>query len=292
MIQDIGPYRLEERHIHGQQPDRESRILYFLDDRVLIQTDANNIFLPLKSDFGGTENFRYLFSIRSADTQEAPVDYFLYPDPEAGGTAESVIWPEERTFQMVGIRLLRNLSGKSGRNVFAIYTGWHLYRWYDAHRFCGRCGAKMMAYNTKRKLICPSCSMQVYPEIIPAVIVAVTDGNKILLTRNRRRPASYDSLIAGYMEVGETYEETVKREVMEETGLRVRNIRYYKSQPWGISQAVMAGFFCEVDGSVEIRIEKDELTKAVWTERAKVEPQIDDQSLTNEMMMAFHDGNA
>lgn len=92
-------------------------------------------------------------------------------------------------------------------------------------------------------------------------------GDKLLLTRYANRPFSYCALIAGFTEVGETLEETVKREVFEETGIHVKNIRYYKSQPWAITGDILAGFFCEADGSTDITIDPSELSEAFWAEK-------------------------
>ena len=96
--------------------------------------------------------------------------------------------------------------------------------------------------------------------------------------------------MAGFTEIGETLEQTVEREVMEEAGLKVKNIRYYRSQPWGIADDLLAGFFCEVDGSTEIHMDESELSVAEWKSREEVELQPDELSLTNEMMTVFKDG--
>ena len=96
--------------------------------------------------------------------------------------------------------------------------------------------------------------------------------------------------MAGFTEIGETLEETVKREVMEETGLKVKNIRYYGSQPWGIVDNLMVGFYCELEGSCEIVRDTEELKLAEWFSREEVELQPTDMSLTNNMMKAFKEG--
>lgn len=93
------------------------------------------------------------------------------------------------------------------------------------------------------------------------MIVAVSDGERLLVSRYRDRPFRGWALIAGFVEIGETLEDTVRREVLEETGLRVKNLRYYKSQPWSFSDTLLAGFYCDLDGSDAIRIEEDELSR-------------------------------
>ena len=133
---------------------------------------------------------------------------------------------------------------------------------------------------------CTSCGLMEYPKICPAVIVGVTKGDEILLTRYAGRSYKKYALIAGFAEVGETIEETVHREVMEEVGLKVKNLHYYKSQPWSASSTLLMGFFCEADGDDEIRLDKSELAEARWCPRAEV-PEWEDVSLTMEMMQVF-----
>ena len=126
---------------------------------------------------------------------------------------------------------------------------------------------------------------------MPAVIVGVTNGNQLLLTKYAHRNLPYYALIAGFVEIGETVEECVQREVMEEVGLKVKNIRYYKSQPWGVVQDLLMGFFCAVDGDTTIKLERNELKEAVWTAREDIIGQSDDWSLTHNMMMKFKEEN-
>lgn len=127
----------------------------------------------------------------------------------------------------------------------------------------------------------------VYPRINPAVIVGVTNGDKLLLTKYNGREYKKYALVAGFNEIGESLEETVRREVMEETGLRVKNIRYYKSQPWGFTDNILAGYFCEVDGTDEIEVDMQELSVAKWVSREEIPTSLEELSLTNEMISVF-----
>lgn len=130
----------------------------------------------------------------------------------------------------------------------------------------------------------------IYPRISPAVIIAVTDGDRLLLSKYARRTYIRYALLAGYTEIGETMEETVQREVMEEVGLRVKNIRYYKSQPWGRDGAVLMGFYCDLDGSDEIHLDENELSMAAWYDRTALPAHDDGISLTREMIRMFEEG--
>ena len=166
-------------------------------------------------------------------------------------------------------------------------TAWHLHIWYDSNRFCGHCGARTVHDEKLRMLKCPECGNQIFPKICPAIICAVTDGDRLLLTKYAGRSYKHYALIAGFCEIGETAEETVRREVMEEAGIRVKNIRYYKSQPWGIDSDLLLGFFCELDGDATLTPDYSELSTAVWKRRDEIEMPGDFRSLTNTMIRAF-----
>ena len=139
-------------------------------------------------------------------------------------------------------------------------------------------------------LHCLTCNNTEYPKIMPAVIIAVTNGNKILLSKYANREYTRYALLAGFTEIGESVEETVKREVMEEVGLKVKNLRYYKSQPWSFSGTLLFGFFCDVDGDDTLTVDHEELSVAQWFDRDKIICQDTGSSLTNEMMMVFAAG--
>ena len=117
-----------------------------------------------------------------------------------------------------------------------------------------------------------------------------TNGDKILMTKYSGRDYTRYALVAGFTEIGETAEQTVEREVMEEVGLKVKNIRYYKSQPWGSDSNLLLGFFCDLDGEEKITIDEQELSEAEWFHRDEMNVEDDGISLTREMMMAFKRG--
>ena len=141
-------------------------------------------------------------------------------------------------------------------------------------------------------MLCPSCGQMEYPKICPAVIVAVLDGERILLTKYAGRSYTRYALIAGFAEIGETIEQTVHREVMEEVGLRVKNLRFYKSQPWSFSDTLLMGFYCDLDGEDRITLDQDELAVAEWFNRGQIPAPELDISLTSEMMMRFQNGES
>jgi NAD+ diphosphatase len=169
-------------------------------------------------------------------------------------------------------------------------TAWHLFVWYRNNRFCGRCGTATEHDGKERMMRCPKCGNMIFPKISPAVIIAATDGDRLLLSKYAGRNFTRFALIAGYTEIGETLEQTVRREVMEEVGLRVKNIRYYKSQPWGVDGNVLMGFYCDLDGDDTIHIDENELAMAEFYDRHNLPAQDDGISLTREMIRVFQEG--
>ena len=186
------------------------------------------------------------------------------------------------------VRLLRYPESKD--MCFAAMTAWHLFVWYRNNRFCGCCGKETIHDAVERMMRCPSCGNMIFPRISPAVIVAVTDGDRLLLSKYAGRNYARYALIAGYTEIGETLEQTVHREVMEEVGLRVKNIRYYKSQPWGVDGTVLMGFYCDLDGYDTIHLDEKELAVAEWHHRGSLPAKDDGISLTREMIRMFEEG--
>jgi len=135
--------------------------------------------------------------------------------------------------------------------------------WYGTHRFCGSCGNPTRHHETERAVLCDQCNKQFYPRINPCAIVLVVRGREVLLARSARFRTGFYSCLAGFIEIGETAEDTVLREVREEVGLSVNNIRYVKSQSWPFPSQLMLGFIAEYE-SGKIVLEPDEIEEAGW----------------------------
>lgn len=146
---------------------------------------------------------------------------------------------------------------------FAAGRAYQMMQWNNNTCFCGRCGSKNEQKKDERAKKCPSCGLVSYPRISPAIIVAVVKGDKLLLAHNANFPAGRFSVIAGFVEVGETFEQCVMREVNEEVGIRVKNIKYFGSQPWPFPDSLMVGFTAEYD-SGEIQVDNKEIAEANW----------------------------
>ena len=168
-------------------------------------------------------------------------------------------------------------------------TGMHLNGWYEKTVFCGACAHKLIHDTKERMMRCPSCGNMIFPRINPAVIVAVTHEDKVLVTRYKDREYKNLALIAGFNEIGESLEETVRREVMEEAGIKVKNIKYYKSQPWGFADNILVGYFCEADGNTDIVMDEEELSMAKWIKRSEIPINTESFSLTWEMINSLVD---
>jgi NAD+ diphosphatase len=162
---------------------------------------------------------------------------------------------------------VRELSGKIPDEELAIASlAVRLIR-FDRHtRFCGRCGAVTRQLRTERAKICPDCNLITYPRISPAIIVLVQNGDRILLARSPRFPEGQYSVVAGFVESGENLEHAVQREVREETGIEITNIRYFGSEPWPFPDSLMIGFTADYAGG-EIVTDNNEIVSAGWFDR-------------------------
>ncbi len=273
MIQDIYPHRLDNTYKADAAPKDSDKVVVYFGGDFLLKVSDKKIALPQVRDIPKElhDKLCYLFSIDDNA-------YFLLPEKVSVAN-----------YERHSITDVRKANFQPEYEVFALFTAYHLAEWYADNRFCGRCGADTVHDTKERAMFCPNCNKKVYPRINPAVIIGVINGDKILITRYNRGYA-HNALVAGFTEIGETVEETVAREVMEEAGLKVKNIRYYKSQPWGVAADLLMGFYCEVDGDDTITMDRNELKYAEWVNRKDIVLQPLDYSLTNEMMKMFKEG--
>lgn len=159
---------------------------------------------------------------------------------------------------------LRQLFGSLDENLFwAAGRAFQIMNWHRTHLFCSRCGTPNQKKTDELAKVCPSCGLLSYPSMAPAIIVAVVKENQILLARNKRSPYKFYSVLAGFVEAGETLEDCVKREVMEEVGIKVKNIRYFNSQPWPFPNSLMIAFTAEYE-SGSIQADGKEISEAYW----------------------------
>ncbi len=273
MIQDIAPSVFNNQYA-PLCPESNDYCIVISGKSVLLAT-GETISFPLYGElrqaYPHLPAARYLFAI---DDRR----FFLLDGVQ--------VYPEG--YEMKDIRVFREETPKE--LSFAGITGYSLGNWYRNHRFCGHCTGKMDHHGSERMLICPDCGNQEYPKISPAVIVGVYNGNKLLLSKYANREYSNYALLAGFAEAGEPIEGTIHREVMEEVGIKVRNIQYYKSQPWAFTDSLLLGFFAELDGDSSITLDREELAVAEWIERENIPPGNAALSLTGEMIEYFRNG--
>lgn len=163
---------------------------------------------------------------------------------------------------------LRNLFGRFSDETFAVAgRATQIAAFLDTHRFCGRCATPTERAPGERALACPKCKLVQYPRVTPAVIVLVRRGDQALLARSGRFPLPFFSTLAGFVEAGESLEQTIAREIHEEVGVEVTNVRYFGSQPWPFPHQLMIGFTAD-HAAGEIAIDGEEIAEARWFDAA------------------------
>ncbi len=275
MVQDIYPHIFKNEFSHKPVEDGDTVLCY--RDNTLLMNAGDGIHLPTFAQMAQTagvtaDHLQYLFA-------EDGRGYYLLesPAPEPFGDFSYV---DSRTYRSYGPM----------EALFACAVGETLSRWYSGNRFCGRCGKPMVKSEKERAMVCPDCGNTVYPKICPAVIVGVCDGDRLLLTKYAGGGFRHYALVAGFAEIGESIEGTVRREVMEEVGLELGELRFYKSQPWVFTDTLLMGFYAQLKGSDKIRLQEEELSVGKWFHRAELPADHSHISLTGEMIETFRSG--
>ncbi len=279
MIQELktGIYHNEYRE---QSPAVGDYIIFAKGRSVLVRKESDIIAFPRFEEVDAEMAYIYLFQI---DISGKMQKFFLGDaDKVSDGLQNDYDYSQQNMFRTKGLDYM----------AFAGITACQLANWYASVKYCGACGTKLLHDKRERMMRCPKCNAMQYPKISPAVIVGVIDRaqNKILMTKYAGREYKKYALIAGFTEIGETAEDTVRREVLEETGVHVKNVRYYKSQPWSFSDTLLLGFYCDLDGNGQICIDEEELSLGEWLSPKEIPTEYDGISLTNEMIMRFKNG--
>ena len=249
--------------ISRTEPAGESRqpayTFIFQSERLLLRPTGHSAAVPLDTEIArlGLVPQHRLYLGCLQDGAAGPVDCFCGEIPPGTALPEGLIAEDLRAAHpLIG----ETLFGVAGRAV-------QIVAWDRTHQYCGQCGTPTETQAGERAKRCPRCGLVSYPRISPATIMAVVRrtprGPELLLARNHRFAPGRYSVVAGFVEPGESLEECVQREVFEETGIRICNIRYFGSQPWPFPNSLMVGFTAEYAGG-EIQLEASELAEAGW----------------------------
>ena len=267
MLQDI-PKSVDIEFDPAPAQDNDT-VLCFDGRKVLSRIQDNKAVLPKLSQLDSSCKLVFAFK---ADG----IRYFLCLEK---ATADGFSFEPLGSFRYV----------TADTDQYAIITGYHYYCFHSENKFCAKCGEKLVHAPHKRCMVCTGCGKEVYPTIAPAIILGIIDEDtdSILLTRYAGREYKKYALVAGFIEMGESAEMAAKREAMEETGLDIEDIEFFGTQPWGMAQNLLIGYFAKVRGSREIHRDTEELSEALWVKREDVPAQPGGASLTSEMMWAF-----
>lgn len=270
MIQDIHPHRFDNTFVVTSEIKEDEHVFHFVGNELLLKQNGETIEFPKKKDFIAIGSaFTFLFTLNKKrcflvwDCQHAKGNEFAY---------------HPITFRNPFLQ--KEID-------WACSVALQIKNWHEHHKFCGKCGSKSLLSTTERAISCPSCETSLYPTISPAIIVAILCKDRILLARNALFPEAFFSLVAGYVDIGESIEDAVAREAKEEVGLEVTNIRYYKSQPWPFSGSMMIGYIAEAKEGQKIQIDNNEIVEAAWYSRNNLPSHPPNRSIAGEIIEKF-----
>jgi NAD+ diphosphatase len=222
----------------------------FQESKLLVYQESSGVNLPCIVDFVelGLKTLREHYLGRFDNRPCYAVEVVEGTTPPVGMTFEG----------------LRQVYGRLDEDLFWIAArAVQIVDWDRTHQFCGRCGARLRTKTIERAKECPQCGLLHFPRLAPAIIVLVERGNKLLLARSRHFMPGMYSVLAGFVEPGESLEEAVVREVKEEVGVDIKDIRYFGSQPWPFPHSLMIGFTATYT-SGEISLHDEEIEDAGW----------------------------
>ncbi len=250
MIQDIHPHQFNNEFVPTSSVKAKDYVFVFNNNSILLKKNGNGIEIPQLQDINAcpTEG-QFLFTFNNT--------HCFLVNTNSSSETENLFFHEVKHTLPVNQKEIDWLS------VVAL----QLKNWYEHNKFCGSCGHPTQIKKDERAIECTSCNRVIYPNISPAIIVAIVSNDKILLANNVNFREGFYSLIAGYVDMGESIEKTVLREVKEEVGIDVKNIRYYDSQPWPFSSSMMLGFIAEADENQPLTIDEKEIAHAAWFSR-------------------------
>jgi NAD+ diphosphatase len=238
-------------YLPPQAMNESAWALIFVNNKILLKKAGDLFSIPeineLEAILPGGEKLTYIGEFEDHDCY-------------CGKLNETVVLPEN--LDLADRINITKLTGDSELFILAGAAS-QILHWIDHNQYCGCCGHKTADKEDERAKICPNCGNTIYPRISPATITAIFRGDQILLAHNRNFRANLYSLIAGFAEPGETLEQCAAREIREEVGIKVKNIRYFSSQPWPFPDSLMVAFTAEYE-SGEITADQFEILDAGW----------------------------
>lgn len=185
---------------------------------------------------------------------------------------------------------LRSLFNRIGNGHFTPWSqAFQLLTWSRSHQYCGSCGGRTQLHPSQPARFCPVCNETFYPRISPCIIVLITRGDHILLARAAKFKKKIYSTLAGFIEIGETAEQTIHREIYEEVSIRVQNLTYFGSQPWPFPGQLMLGYFAEYE-SGEIQVDGDEIVDAHWFHALKLPEIPNKETIAGQLIRTYVNG--
>lgn len=238
-------------YIPPERPDQNALGLAFIGKKLLIKRDGGSVRIP---SFFEIKHIKSEFEYKEYIGKYKGHDCFCMLTDSLSSLPEGI--------ELIDIMAIAGADGSSGPFMLAGVAS-QLLNWGRVNRYCGCCGKRNYKKPDERAMVCPFCGNIVYPRISPATITAIIKGDELLLAHNKNFNNDMYSLIAGFVETGETAEQCVKREIKEEVGINVKNIRYLGSQPWPFPDSLMLGFAAEYE-SGDISVDNNEITNAGW----------------------------
>lgn len=276
MMYEIAPHVMYNE-FRLQEPKPSDFVIYTEGSFVLLKKTETSFCIPTVADAEClcpeiSKSLHYLFSIDG-------LAFFSAEENFAFGSLE---------FELVKDRFFRTMPELS--LAFGGAVAAHVSRWEQSNRFCGHCGNPMKRKTDERAFVCECCGTSVYPKICPVVIVSVMWEDKLLMAHNLNNPDPKPYLISGFVEVGESLEQAAAREVKEEAGVSIQDIRYFASEPWPFSNSLIAGFTAKLSGSPKITVQDSELSFAKWVPREEIGEYTGRLSVSGVMIRRFKEG--
>lgn len=234
-------------------PSNEPCYVVFANEKLLTYLDAGPIWEPLTRMQSQALELSFSVEQHLGDYHNQSC-YLLALEQEL---------PLPPGYQWESVRNLILRGALLDEAFYAVSSGLQVLHWLSGHRYCGRCGRPTHCHEHERAMVCERCECRYYPRLAPCIITVITRGDECLLARNSKYRQGFYSALAGFIEPGESIENALRREVMEEVGLTVSNLRYFGSQPWPFPSQLMIGLHADYHAG-EICVDGEEITDARW----------------------------